>query len=86
MADIILKQGYVFIYPTGNASNLFINNLDPAQWGTVLKVNDLCESYVAGDTVFFNYENAPLIQQTGKEGANAYYLVREEDISFKQNV
>jgi hypothetical protein len=87
MASIVLNQGYVLIYPNGNQGTLSVNNLKPAQWGTILGVNDLCENYVVNDKVFFYFGESVLIQQEqyGEAVNNAFYIINEKDILFKQS-
>lgn len=85
MATTVLQKGYVFISPVSSVLNMGIGNISSAQWGTILKVNDLCENYAIGDNVFFNNQTAILLVQTNKENHNTYFLVKEEDIFYKQN-
>lgn len=83
-SDIVIPKGYVILLQSGNTVGFEMDN-NSNLYGEVVAVNDLCESYAIGDIVLFLTTNVQILLYKGLSSIESSYLVREEDILFKEN-
>ena len=83
-SDIVIPKGYIIVVQSVNTAGFEMDN-NSNLYGEVVAVNDLCESYAIGDIVLFLTTDVQILLYKGLSSIESSYLVREEDILFKEN-
>lgn len=83
-SDIVIPKGYIIVVQSVSTAGFEMDN-NSNLYGEVVAVNDLCESYAIGDIVLFLTTDVQIMIHKGGVTTESSYLVREEDILFKEN-
>ena len=83
-SDIVIPKGYIIVVQSVSTAGFEMDN-NSNLYGEVVAVNDLCESYAIGDIVLFLTTDVQILLHKGLSSIESSYLVREEDILFKEN-
>lgn len=82
LSDIILNKGEVILILSDSTQGIVPNGV-ALNFGTIQSVNDLCDSVIVGDSVWFNIEDAiPFMIISGQ----TFYRIKEEKISAKETI
>lgn len=80
ISDIILNSPYVLVTLANSPAGIVPSGSTNLVFGYVERVNELCDSVLVGEYVFFDRDTAKAVQY----GSTVYYLVDETFNLFKE--